>query len=609
MKRRVAVAVVLLGAAVAGDATAKPTMGPKSTAVTDEMLDAIAEEMNRDLKKLQIGDAPAPYHIGYKITEVEVNDAVASLGYTTTRKTRHTVTLEVRVRVGLPPDPMQFDNANFVFPGGDGIDGVAGRTLPDESTPDFARRAAWLATDEAYKEALMQLRAKMDARQAGSGGTGLPSWTAETAIVNEDPVLVPELEPLDKIEERAKKISSEFRDNPAIRDSRVAVSSYLERRWYINTDGTSTTDTRRVSGVMIAAFGQAEDGQELAQYFVRYGQTAKDLPTDDELSTQSKKLISTLEALRKAPVVEHYSGPVLFEGEGAVGIVRNSLAPHLGGTPLPEGLSPRDAKQFGGALTDKVGLKVTSNNLSIVDDPTASSEGGKAVIGGYRIDDEGVAAQKVQVVKAGMLASLLTTRTPSAKGAKSNGHARRTTDGGMFHGTATNLVITGKGGQAHKALVAKLIAAAKSEGLKYGLIVRQLDDSAITATPELSRREMYQAASTADLELPPPASLVYKVFADGHEELVRGAQLNEVPIRSWKDVLAVGKTQTVYNFLSSPQSYLVDKFGGGADDGTVPSNGIESSITTPDLLFKEMDISPITTKRSEPAVPSPIDKK
>jgi predicted Zn-dependent protease len=570
--------------------------------------------MNRDLQDLQVEGAPTPYHIGYKITEVEVNDAVASLGYTTTRKARHTVSLEVRVRVGIPPDPMALDNANFVFPGGDGVDGVAGRTLPLDATPEFARRAAWLATDEAYKEALMQLQAKLDARRSGSGGNGLPSWTKEAAIVDEEPVLVPELESLDKVEDRAKKLSGEFRDNPAIRDSRVAVTSYLERRWYLNSDGTNVTDTRRVSGVLISASSQADDGQELTQYFLRYGQTAKDLPSDDELTSESKRLISTLEALRKAPVVDPYSGPVLFEGEGAVGIVRNSLAPHLGGTPLPEGLRPQEvrpqeAKQFGGALTGKVGLRATSTILSIIDDPTSSTEAGKAVIGGYRIDDEGVAAQKVQVVKAGMLASLLTTRTPSAKGATSNGHARRVADGGMFFGTATNLVVSAKGGQTHKALVAKLLAAAKGEGLKYGIIIRQLDDSAVTATPELSRREMYQAASTADLDLPPPASLVYKVYADGREELVRGAQLGEIPIRSWKDVIAAGKTQTVYNFLASPQSYLADKFGGGADDGAVPSTGIESSITTPDLLFKEMDITPITVKRAEPAVPSPIDKK
>ena len=108
--------------------------------------------------------------------------------------------------------------------------------------------------------------------------------------------------------------------------------------------------------------------------------------------------------------------------------------------------------------------------------------------------------------------------------------------------------------------------------------------------------------STADTDLPPPTSLAYKVYPNGKEELVRGVQLAEIPIRIWKDVIGVGKTPKVYNFLASPQSYLATKVGGGTDDG--------GAISTPDLLFKEIDILPITSgQRPAPAVPSPIAKK
>ena len=95
-----------------------------------------------------------------------------------------------------------------------------------------------------------------------------------------------------------------FRDQPALRDSRVAVTSYLERRWYLTTEGTSVTDTRRASGVVIAASGQADDGQLLHNYFLRYGHTAKDLPSDDELKAESKKLVESIVALAKAPMID-----------------------------------------------------------------------------------------------------------------------------------------------------------------------------------------------------------------------------------------------------------------------------------------------------------------
>lgn len=586
------------------DAKAGPAVGPPSKAVTDEIVEAITEEMQRATRALQIPGAPKPYHIAYKITEVDVNDCAASLGQTTSKRNRHFVNLEARVRVS-PDNTPAFDNGNFVVPQAEELDGVSAYNLPLEATPRIARRAAWLVTDQAYKEALIQLRAKLEARRAGSSSrpADVPSWTAEKAVVRDEPVLVAPLETLDELETRAKALSATFRDQPAIRDSRVAVTSYLERRWYITTEGTTVTDTRRASGIVIAASGQAEDGQPLGQYFLRYGHTAKDLPGDDELKGEAKKLVETIGALVKAPVMDRYTGPVLFEGEGAVGLIRFTLAPHLGGTPVPEGLTPQEAKTFGGALTDKVGLRVVSPNISIVDDPTAKVGGGKALIGGYKMDDEGVTAQRVEVIKDGNLKTLLTSRTPAYKASRSNGHARRTAEGGAFHGSATNLFVLGAGGVPRRALEQKLIAAARAEGLRYGLLIKKLDDAAITAAPEFSRRELVQMIKSTDQALPPPAILAYRVYPDGKRELVRGVQMAEVPIRAWKDVLGVGKDLTTYNFLASTESQLQLRLTGGTDDGFVPSGGIESAIITPDLLMKEIDIYGSKLERPKPIVP------
>ncbi len=577
-------------------------LAPPSQAVTEAIVDAIAEEMDRALAQLELPGAPRPYHISYKVTEVVVNDAVASLGHATSKKHRHFVNLECRVRVKIDG----LDSGNFVVAGAEAIDGVAGTSLPLEATPRIARRAAWQVTDQAYKEALIQLRNKLDARTAsGAGKSAPPSWTEVKGMVGEEEVRVPRLESLEDIVGRAERVSAELRGVPGLRDSRVALTSFLERRWYLTSDGTSITDTRRVSGVMLVVHGQAADGQELAQYFTRYGQTAADLPTDAELSREARNLAATIDALGRAPLIGRYAGPVLFEGEGAAGIVRYTLAPHLGGTPLPEGLRPQEAKLFGGALADKLGLRVMTPFLSIVDDPTTATSHGKAIIGGYRIDDEGVSGQRVEVVKDGVLRSLLTTRTPASPTDTSNGHARRTAKGGAFHGTATNLFVTARGGLPPAALKKRLLAEVRAAGLPHGIIIRRFDDAAVTAASEMSRRELLQMLSNADQSLPPPALLAYRVTPDGKEERVRGAQLGEVPIKAWRDVIAAGKTPTVFNFLASTDGYLEHKLG-GVDDGFVPSSGIESSVTTPDLLFKELDLRPSTTGlRARPAVPPP----
>src|SRR5688500_16981320 len=217
---------------------APPAMGPPSRAVTNEIVDAVAEEMHRQMTSLELGGFK-PYHIAYKITEVDVNDVAASLGQTTSRRNRHFVNLEVRVRVGSAA----FDNTNFVVPQADEIDGVFSRPLPLEATPKIASREAWLVTDQAFKEAIMQFRAKEEARRASGASRPLdipsfsplsgqapvskadpkekepkkdapkdlkkpaPSLTpGPYVVVNDEPVLVPVLEGLDELETRAKSL-------------------------------------------------------------------------------------------------------------------------------------------------------------------------------------------------------------------------------------------------------------------------------------------------------------------------------------------------------------------------------------------------------------------
>ncbi|HEU5056691.1 MAG TPA: metallopeptidase TldD-related protein [Kofleriaceae bacterium] len=582
---------------------AKAAEGDLSRAVTDQVLDAVATEMERSMATLRIESADSPYFIGYKITEVEVNDAAASLGDVISDKERHFVNLEAHVHVG----DYKFDNSNFVASGREGLDGIAEQQLPLEPNPKIARRVAWLTTDVAYKEALEQLQAKREALKSGAAGgiSSVPSYTKMKPAAMTEPVRVPKLEVLPELKKRAEKVSAVFRDQKHVRDSRVAFTSYLERRWLLNSEGNAVHDTRRASGVLIVASGQAQDGQELFSYYTRYGHTAADLPSDEELVKAARAMAKNIEDLQKAPLVENYTGPVLFEGEGAVGIVRASLAPNLSGTPLPVGVSQRDATRFGGALTDRIGARVVAPVLSVVDDPTTYEVDRTPLIGGYKIDDEGTPAERVSVIDGGTLRSLLMSRTPSKQIDRSNGHARLAMPGGLFRGSTTNLILSGKGGVDRKALVRKLLAEARTQGLKYAIVIRQLDDAAITANSELTRFERLQLLQGADDQAPPLALRAYRIYPNGKEELVRGVQLRPVQMRSWRDVVAVSKDRTVRNFLASIEDPALIQVN-GAGPGFVPSAGVESSIATPDLLFRELDITPSTLgRRPEPAIPAP----
>jgi TldD protein len=592
-----------LAAAAPKSEQPKPDDSTRSRAVNDAVLDAVASEMERSLNGLKIEGAFRPYFMLYKVTEVEVNDAVATLGSATTQKERHFVNLEAHVHVG----DYQFDNSNFIAPQRDELDGRSEQSLPLEPNPSSARRAAWLATDEAYKEAIEQIRAKQEALKSGAAGgvSKVPSYSKFKPAAMNEQVLVPKLETVEEMKQRAEKISAVLRKHEHLRDSRVAFTSFLERRWLLNSEGNAVHDTRRVSGVLIVASAQAEDGQELTLYYSRYGRTATDLPQDEELMKEAGQLAEQLDGLIKAPLAEPYTGPVLFEGDGAVGAVRNLLALQLSGTPLPVGVGGRDAARFGGELTDRIGLRVVAPLLTLVDDPTVNTVDKLAVIGGYRIDDEGVAGQKVEVVKDGKLNTLLMSRTPSKQIAESNGHARLAMPGGVYRGSSTNLLVTAKNGLEHKALVRRLLTEAKGQGLKYGMIVRLMDDSAITANSEMTRFERLQLLQSADEQAPPLALLAYRVYPNGKEELVRGVQLKPVPVRAWRDVIAAGRRRAVRNYLAGSEDPLLLQVN-GAGPGYVPSSGVESSIAAPDLLFRELDILPSAMgRRLAPALPPP----
>ena len=570
-----------------------------SKAIDDAMLGELETELKRGVESLSVPDEPAPYFISFKLTEVEVNDVASSLGAAMAKRERHFMNLDANVHVG----DYEFDNSNFVFPRQELIDGLASITLPLEATPKIARKAAWLATDAAFQEALAQYTAKKAnrQRQATTGAT-VPSYSKEPPLVKMDPVKVPALEDNDTLEKAANDVSAVFRDIDSVRESHVAYTSFLERRWYLNTEGTRAHDVRRVSGVIIVATARAEDGELLSVYASHYGKTMADLPDVDALKKQARELGKLLDEMRTAPPIGNYTGPVLFEGEGAPAITRLTLAPQLSGTPVPDGV---DAAQYlGGEFTERIGLRVVSPLLSVYDDPTATKAGKQPLIGGFRFDDEGVAPRRVDVIKNGKLETLLMSRTPSAQLKQSNGHARRTGTG-TLHGSTTNLFVSSNKGKSRAALRKALVAEAKSQGLDYAIVIQQLDDPVITANGEVASRELYDELQSRQKLDMPQTNVAYRLYTNGKLELIRGVQLRNVPVRAWRDVTGVGKAPEVTNYLATTDDGVLLRLRGGGD-GFVPSAGIESATVAPDLLFRELDIQRTPSSLiPPPTVPKP----
>ena len=149
-------------------------------------------------------------------------------------------------------------------------------------------------------------------------------------------------------------------------------------------------------------------------------------------------------------------------------------------------------------------------SVSLVDDPALAEFQGTGINGSYVIDDEGVLAQKVELVQKGRLVGFLMTRRPMDKFIQSNGHARASGTARPVARMGT-LVLTSAETKTPEQLKQRLMQLAREQGKPFGIIVRRAA-SGSTNTSSWG----FQAFKGL-------ARLVYKVDATtGEETLVRG---------------------------------------------------------------------------------------
>jgi predicted Zn-dependent protease len=291
-------------------------------------------------------------------------------------------------------------------------------------------------------------------------------------------------------------------------------------------------------------------------------------PPAERAVAEAHRIARELTALKKAPVVEDYTGPILFEGRAAAQAVYELLSDSLSGTPPPKG-----GESLESPLARKLGKRILPKQLTVVDDPTLTEHGGVPLIGHYAVDDEGVAPERTVLVEAGRLRTLLMSRAPRQDITRSNGHGRSGLVG-WARGRAGNLIVSAQGGLSKQALRARLLRAVREEGGRYGLVVTELEA---------------RAAASSGQAMPQP-ELMYRLTLDGKEELVRGATISPISVRDLKDIVAAGRESHVYGVAGpSPGGFAV-----------------LSSFVSPSLLFEEVEVKrPTRPFKRPPLLPHP----
>jgi hypothetical protein len=90
----------------------------------------------------------------------------------------------------------------------------------------------------------------------------------------------------------------------------------------------------------------------------------------------------------------------------------------------------------------------------------------------------------------------------------------------------------------------------------------------------------------------PPPIQAYRVYPDGHEELIRGVRFRGVSTRSFRDIVAASGESAVYSYLDNSAPFAMMGAGGYVNLSTVVSPGI---------LFDEMELEPV--EEEEPRIP------
>ena len=203
-----------------------------------------------------------------------------------------------------------------------------------------------------------------------------------------------------------------------------------------------------------------------------------------------------------------------------------------------------------------------------------------------------------RVVEKGVLEEL-SQHAPARREAPpaSNGHARLVGNYGARGAAISNLFVKTSQSEPLSSLKKKLIDMCKERNKPYGMLVRKLDYPFSAGRGELQALAQSGPQSGGSVRPISPPVMVYRVYADGREELVRGLRFRGVSTRSLRDVLAASQESVLFEYVNN-----------GAPLAMLGAGGLlaPTSIVAPALLFEEIEFEvPQEQMPKLPVVPPP----
>lgn len=529
-----------------------------------ELMQLIQNEINRNLAVLSKQPVAATY-ISARIEKTLGGQVTSSFGDIKTSREHKMSVMALYVRVGDDTKENLFSNSPV---------GLSPNWTEDTME---VKMAVWRAISRAYNMAIDKGTSQKSQQAilvaAPDKAPYFSSPVSPAKFMGEelDPQKV--LLTSKTMQDKANKYSAEFLKNPDISNNTVSYASILLKKYFIDSQGAAIVQSRVENNLSVIAEVVADDGMKIPLFETYLGLNIADLPSDGVVMADIKRISADLSALKTAPLAEPYSGVALLSPK-ATGVFFHEFFGHR--IEAARLKSQMDA----GTFKNKVGEKIFSDDISVIFDPTIDRFEKQPLNGSYAYDDEGVKAERVDVVKDGALLGFLTSRTPIDGFASSNGHGR----GSLVATSETrqsNMFVTSSKAKTDAELREMLITEIKAQGKEFGYYIDQVSGgytSTMVFTPNVF--------NVSPL-------LIYKVWADGRkDELVRGVSLIGTPLAVFAQIMALGNRPEIFNGTC------------GASSGQVPVSAV-----APSMLIRNLETQRVTMPQLKPIILSRPDQK
>ncbi len=513
------------------------------------ILDAMNDELARNMKELRMPDFEPPFYIMYGIDDHQglfVSGTLGAITNSTTYPQRYQTNTRVLVGDYTFNDESLDDNV-YSNPGAFEL------PLPMDNDYLGLRRALWSTTDKVYRSAARHFeRHKQTLKESNKTLEELP----HRSFAKSEPVkLIQERTPIQvdrkEWETRVRNLSALFQDKALVENSFVSMTFTQGDKYITTSEGTMAKLPHALATLTVMAQAKNEKGEFMLKRIHHMAPTPMLLPDEKTCAEEINKLIANLgEELKLPSLEEEYSGPVLFLGESVADIISSGFFRGKDDIMASDNVPKQTGFQYNNqvnALDGKIGKMLINEALTVKAKPKLKNYNGIPLFGAFDMDNEGIVPpDELVIFEKGVLKELMNNRSITHATQKSNGFS---TGPGVFEVTST-LVFT------EKQLREKLLEAARKQGLDYALIIRE------------------------DVSSMGTASIIKVNVADGKEEKLRNANVSAEGLKMFRTLLGTtGDMQVIHQPF-------------GQSGGWNSNANIVSYIVPGGILMQEVEVKP-----------------